>query len=133
MAGRRPKPVELLELQGAFRPHRHAQRQAAPKSSLPISDPPGHLAPAEAAAWREFVANMLAGVLTSGYRWALELTARLHAKSRREGLTAAETGHLRACLSELGASPASRGRVQGARPAEAPTASPWDVPGVARN
>jgi hypothetical protein len=55
------------------------------------------------------------------------------AKSRAEGLLLAETGHLRALLAELGATLASRGRVQGARSAAAPAASPWDVPGPARN
>jgi len=127
------KPIEVLEASGTFRPHRHAQRQAAPKSTLPIGDPPGHLAPAEASVWREFVANCPEGVLTAGDRWVLEAACRLVAKSRREGLTAAEMGHLRAILSELAATPASRGRVQGARPAEAPAANPWDVPAPVRN
>jgi hypothetical protein len=49
------------------------------------------------------------------------------------GLLPAELGHLRGLLSELGASPASRGRVQGARPAAAPAANPWDVAGPAPN
>ena len=127
MAGRRPKPVELLELQGAFRPHRHTARRAAPKSPHPVGDPPGHLAPAEAAAWCEFCGNAPAGVLTRGDRWTLEMAARLMVRSRGEGLTSAELGHLRALLSELGASPASRGRVQAAPPAAAPAANPWDV------
>ncbi len=89
----------------------------------------------ERACWREFVSHAPAGVLTAGDRWALECLARLHAKSRRpEGLTGAELGHLRGFLSELGASPASRGRVLPAGPAEAsPAANPWDVPAPARN
>jgi hypothetical protein len=102
------KPVETLQATGAFRPDRHTLRAAAPKSALPIGDPPPSLAPAEAA-------------------------CRLVARSRGTGLLPAELGHLRALLSELGASPASRGRVQTARPAEAPAANPWDAPGQARN
>jgi hypothetical protein len=83
--------------------------------------------PDEAAAWSEFVGDMPASVLTSGDRVALEATVRLIAKSRREGLTGAELGHLRGFLTELGASPASLGRVLPARAAEAPAGNPWDV------
>jgi hypothetical protein len=128
MAGRPTKPTELLQAADTFRPDRHAQRQVAPKSELPIGDPPDHLAPADAAAWREFVANCPTGLLTSGDRWILELAARLVTKSRRDGLASAETGHLRALLAELATTPASRGRVQGARLAETFVALPWDVP-----
>ena len=105
------KPVEVLQLSGYYRADRHRQRRAAPKSPHPIGDPPPHLAPNEAACWREFVRDMPANVLTSADRWALELVARLVAKSRREGLTGAELGHLRGLLGECGATPASRSRV----------------------
>ena len=121
---RPPKPVELLEQSGA---DRHARRRAAPKSPHPIGDPPACLAPDEAACWREFCRDASAGVLTSADRWALEALARLMAKSRREGLSGAKTGHLRGFLGEMGASPASRGRVQPTGAAEAPAANPWDV------
>ncbi len=89
------KPLELFELSGAYRPDRQGQRRAAPKSPRPIGEPPACLAADEAACWAEFVSNAPAGVLTSGDRWALEAVARLMAKSRREGLTSVETGHLR--------------------------------------
>jgi hypothetical protein len=122
------KPVELHELSGTFRADRHGRRRAAPKSDRPIGDPPPSLQADEAACWSEFVSDAPAGVLTSGDRWALEALARLHAKSRRDGLTGAELGHLRGFLSELGASPASRGRVLPAGPAEAsPAGNPWNV------
>ncbi len=128
------KPLELLELSGAYRPDRHARRRAAPKSPHPIGDPPAHLAPDEAAAWREFCRDAPAGVLTSADRVALEMLARLIAKGRRpEGLTGAELGHLRALLGEMGATPASRSRVLPARGAEAPApGNPWDVAPPAR-
>ncbi len=131
----RPRtPLEMLELSGHYRADRHGQRRAAPKSPRPIGDPPGHLRPDEAAAWVEFVRDTPANVLTSADRVALEATCCLVAKSRREGLSGAELGHLRGFLSELGASPASRGRVLPAGPAEAsPAANPWDVPAPARN
>ncbi len=123
------KPTELLILTGGYRPDRHARRRGAPKSERAIGDPPGHLAPDEAAAWREFCRDTPAGVLTSADRWILEMAARLVARSRREGLTGAELGHLRACLGELGATPASRSRVLPAGRAEAsPAGNPWDVP-----
>ena len=82
----RPRePTELLILTGGYRPDRHARRRSAPKSERPIGEPPGHLAPDEAAAWREFCRDAPAGVLTSGDRWAVELVARLVAKGRRPG------------------------------------------------
>jgi hypothetical protein len=121
------KPAELLELTGGYRPDRHHQRRAAPKSEHPIGEPPGHLAPDEAAAWREYVSNAPAGVLTSYDRWVLEMVACLVARSRREGLTGAELGLLRGFLTELGATPASCGRVLATVPAEAPAGNPWDV------
>ena len=78
----------------------------------------------------EFVANAPAGVLTSGDRMALVCLARLIAKARRPGgLSGAELGQLRGFLSEMGATPASRGKVLPAAPAEAlPAGNPWDVP-----
>jgi phage terminase small subunit len=122
------KPIELLTLDGGYRADRHGQRRAAPKSPHPIGDPPACLAPDEAAAWREFVRDLPPGVLTSGDRVALEATARLVGRSRREGLSGAELGHLRAFLSELGATPASRGQVLPAGAAAEPAGgNPWDV------
>ena len=92
----RPRtPVELLQLAGSYRPNWHAQRRAAPKSTEPVGDPPPHLAEDEAAVWHEFVRDAVPGVLTGYDRWALEALARLVARSRRQGLTSAELGHLR--------------------------------------
>jgi hypothetical protein len=120
-------PVELLQLNGGYRADRHGPRQAAPKSELAVGEPPGHLAPDEAAAWREFVRDAVPGLLTGSDRMALEALARLLAKSRRQGLTNAELGCMLGFLRELGATPASRGRVRPVGAAEAPPASPWDV------
>ncbi len=121
------KPAELLALSGPFEKNPQRRRPIGPKSDRPIGDPPPHLAPDEAAARSGFVHCAPAGVLTSADRWALEMVARLVAKSRRpEGLTGAELGHLRALLGEMGAPPASRGRVLPAG------ANPWDVPRPAR-
>jgi len=47
---------------------------------------------------------------------------------RPGGLTGGELGHLRGFLREMGASPASRGRVRPVGAAEAPAGNPWDVP-----
>jgi hypothetical protein len=114
------KPVELLQLSGTFYACRHRDRLAAPKSGRLIGDPPAHLAADERAAWVEFVGNMPAGVLTGYDRWALEALARLLARSRRQGLTGSEWGTLRALLREMGASPASRARVQPVGPPRRP-------------
>ncbi len=128
------KPTELLTLSGAFEKNPQRRRPVGPKSDRPIGEPPACLAPDEAGCWAEFVSNAPAGVLTSGDRWALEAVARLMAKpAGGGGLTSAETGHLRGFLSELGASPASRGQVQAPGPAEPVPANPWDVPAPARN
>jgi hypothetical protein len=51
-----------LELAATFRADRHARPRAAPKSDRPIGEPPGHLAPDEAACWRDFVRDLPGGV-----------------------------------------------------------------------
>ena len=61
---------ELLQLAGSYRPNRHAQRRAAPKSTEPVGDPPPHLAEDEATVWHEFVRDAVPGVLTGYDRWA---------------------------------------------------------------
>ena len=123
------KPTELLALSGAFEKNPQRRRPVGPKSDRPIGEPPDHLAPDEAAAWREFCRDAPAGVLTSADRVALELLARLIAKARRPGgLSGAELGHLRGFLSEMGASPASRSKVLPAGPGAEPAGgNPWDV------
>ncbi len=128
------KPDEMLDITATFRRDRHARLRGVPKSDRGIGDPPACLAPDEAAAWREFVSNAPAEVLTGGDRLALECLARLVAKSRRPGgLSGAELGQLRGFLSELGATPASRGRVLPAGPAAEPAGgNPWDVPAPGR-
>ncbi len=123
------KPTELLELSGAFEKDPQRRRPIGPKSDRPIGDPPPHLAPDEAACWREFCRDAPGGVLTSADRLALEMLARLIAKGRRpEGLLGAEMSNLRALLGEMGATPASRSRVLPAGAAEEPAGrNPWDV------
>ncbi len=128
------KPVEVLELSRHYRVDRHSQRRHAPKSDRGIGDPPTCLGPDEAAAWWEFIANAPKGVLTSGDRLALKATCRLVAKSRRQGLTGSETSVLRRLLGDLGATPASRGRVLPAGAVAEPTGAtnPWDLAGPGR-
>ncbi len=75
------KPTELLALSGAFEKTPQRRRPIGPKSDKPIGEPPGYLAPDEAAAWREFVRDAPAGVLTGGDRWILEAPCRLVARS----------------------------------------------------
>jgi len=119
------KPVELLTVSGTFRADRHAGRQAAPKAAHPIGTPPFTLAPAEAAAWREFVGNAAPGVLTSGDRWAVELACRLMVGWQGEGFTNGHVRALLAILTQLGVSLDSRSRVAPVAPV-APSGSPWD-------
>jgi hypothetical protein len=75
MAHLRKPTDEVLELTGAFLKDPTRRRLPGPKSGLPVGGPPEHLAPHEAAAWLEFVANAPAGVLTGGDRWVLEWRA----------------------------------------------------------
>lgn len=66
--GASTQAAELLELHGAFEHNPNRRRPPGPKSAVPIGTLPASLAPAEATAWREFVANAAPGVLTSGDR-----------------------------------------------------------------
>jgi hypothetical protein len=113
-------PAEGLELTGAFIDNPARRRAPDPKSPCPIGGPPVHLTPDEAGAWDEIIYDASEGVLALDDRWVMELAARLIAQSRREGLTGAETGYLRACLGALGVSPASRSRLLPVRSAEVP-------------
>ena len=72
------KPTEVLELAGTFLDNPTRRRLPGPTSELPIGGPPEHVVPHEAAAWREFVANAPAGVLTGGNRWVLEIGLPAH-------------------------------------------------------
>jgi hypothetical protein len=122
------KPTEILALSGAFDKDPQRRRPIGPKSAHPIGDAPEGLAEDEAGCWYEFVANMPAGVLTSADRWVVERLCVLMAKARREGIVAAELGHLRGYLVELGATPASRSRITAPPADDKAPASPWDVP-----
>lgn len=121
------KPTEILELSGAFVQNPQRRRPIGPKSGRGIGDPPENLQGDEAECWQEFVSNAPAGLLTSNDRWALEHACCLQAKSRREGLSPPEHGHLRGYLTELGATPASRSKVQAPPPQDERPANPWDV------
>jgi hypothetical protein len=134
--GNLPSLTPCLEVVRTDAPPPHARRAAATERRLPrrsARPAPGrpeirardrrsarHLASDEAAAWREFVRDAVPGVLTGSGRMALEALARLLARSRRQGLTSAELGHLRGFLAELDATPASRGRCGRRGPARRP-------------
>jgi len=121
------KPTELLELQGAFDKDPQRRRPVGPKSGREIGAAPDSLTSDEAACWCEFIENAPAGVLTSHDRWTLAQACKIEAKSRREWLLPAEMGHLRGFLTELGATPASRSKVQAPGAEDRPPANPWDV------
>jgi hypothetical protein len=105
------KPAEVLELSGAFAMHPDRRRAGGPKAKGPIGDPPGHLAPEEAAAWCEFTGDALAGVLTSGNRFAVEAVCRLMAEARRESSARGRGKRPDGLPRAARATPASRSRV----------------------
>jgi phage terminase small subunit len=107
------KPVEVLELMGAFRHNPNRRRLRSPKSDEPIGDPPAFLTPEQAKAWREIVAKAPAGVLPGADCFIMELTASFVAKRREGGcLPAPEAAQLRMCLSAIGLTPSARSQVQ---------------------
>ncbi len=65
MAGRTPKPTELLRISGNFRPGRHANRAREPKPDKITSTAPGWLLPEARAEWVRVCSGFAAaGILT---------------------------------------------------------------------
>jgi hypothetical protein len=121
------KPTEILALNGAFDKDPQRRRATGPKSALGIGEAPDGLLPDEVNCWYEFIRNAPANVLTSNDRWTLERCCCLMAAARRGTITAASEGHLRALLTELGATPASRSKIAAPAGRDEPTANPWDI------
>lgn len=67
----------------------------------------------ETACWDRIVKLVPPGVLRSCDEIIVELTARLWARLKGGGATAADATQLRACLQQLGMTPASRSHVSG--------------------
>ena len=114
MAGRPRTPTSVLQLQGTWRADRHAGRVLEPAEAL--GDPPRHLEPPEAAAWREVASGAAAAWLRASDRPMLELFSRLMAASRADfsGISAAKLAILANVSAQLGLGPVARARVHAA-------------------
>jgi hypothetical protein len=135
MAGRPRQPLAHHEATGAIskNPGRFLDRAAEPRPTSPLGDPPewflkkeSGVSVAHLAIWRELEAQALEGVLTGSDRFIFESTCRLMYRIR-SGSPPPGTGdfaQLKACLSELGLTPAARTRVAVHKAKEADKRSP---------
>lgn len=110
--GRPRKPTKQLEAAGAFRknPDRGKARANEPKPSGKLGDPPAWLDTLATECWHGLVSRV-PYPLTNSDEHILALTARLESRVRREIATGAEINQYRACLQQLGMTPASRSNV----------------------
>jgi phage terminase small subunit len=106
------KPTKQLEAAGAFRhnPSRGAARANEPHPSGKLGDPPAWLDSLATQCWHDLVARV-PYQLTNADEHILALTARLESRVRREIAIAAEINQYRACLQQLGMTPASRSNI----------------------
>jgi phage terminase small subunit len=116
----RPRtPTKLLEQRGAFKhdPQRKERRQAEPKPTGALGEPPEYFTDELHGIWCEMETNCPVGVLTNADRWLVELACQLMLKFRtigllpKVGMTGAELSQLVICLSRMGMTPADRSRV----------------------
>jgi hypothetical protein len=122
-----PKPrkptSQLGEQTLAKNKGRYAARAREPRPAAKLGAPPKDLTPAQKKLWREIVAQVPPGVLTSADRIIVEITVRQLEKLRTGLASPVDIGHLRQSLASLGMTPADRSRVS-----TAPEAPPQDDP-----
>jgi hypothetical protein len=113
-------PTKVLEMSGALKknPQRAAERANEPQPTEPIGDPPADFlrehsleASRHLAAWKDIVAQVPDGVLTSADRAHVEMTARVMARTRIPGAKSSDFALLDKLLGKLGCNPADRSRV----------------------
>lgn len=129
----RPRePARILELRGAFRANPQRRREDAPGAGPFNAEPPEHLHPTTARAWRYLVPRLPRVVLTASDEPAVEAAARVlgacwELESRLGPLAAAAPefsklhGLLLRYLAELGLSPRARASLTAAPQASAPS------------
>jgi phage terminase small subunit len=112
--GKPRKPTALLEASGAFKknPARGRARENEPVQREKLGPAPRYLSQLQRACWNRIVALCPDGVLKAADEPIVELTAGLWAKSREGMATAADCNQLKACLQQLGMTPAARSLVQ---------------------
>ena len=105
------KPVEILELKGAYKKDPQRRRPPSPKSAKAIGDPPDHLDEAEKTIWFEIIGISAPGVLVSSDRLVLARLCQLERKVRERTARDTETGQHLKVLALLGLTPADRSRI----------------------
>ena len=112
MAGRPRLPEKVAKATGAAakNPQRFTDRK--PPKSKPLGSPPVDLDQDAVTAWLTFADEL--PWLEYADRTTLELASRLTAIMRTDfaSMTGAQIGHLRACLTEMGATPAARSKIK---------------------
>ena len=107
------KPTSQLAPSYAKKKRVRNERASEPLPTGPLAAPVENLSPLEAACWARIVKLCPPGVLRDCDEIIVELTARLWAKVKSGGATAADATQLRACTQQLGMTPASRSHVTG--------------------
>ena len=109
------KPTVVHELSGAFRknPDRARARVNEPQPRAGIGPPPSHLGEDEQRAWDEIVGILPGGVAFNSDRLALEMTAVLLVRFRRDQseMSAALFARLEGLLGRFGLTPADRSKI----------------------
>jgi hypothetical protein len=128
MPGRPRKPLAAHVASGATakNPGRFLDRADEPRPTSPLGDPPewflkkeSGVSQAHLAIWRELEKQALEGVLTGCDRFIFEATCRLMYRCRSTGASTGDFAQLKACLAELGLTPAGRTRVAARKAKEA--------------
>lgn len=110
--GKPRTPNEILEAKGAFSKNPQ-RRRTAPKSNLPIGDPPEHLTPRELPIWAEFIGAIPTEILVETDRFALARLCQLECKARTDPhrMPGVESGQLLKLYGMFGLSPSDRTRL----------------------
>lgn len=108
------KPTSILEARGKLAARERNSRTHEPQPKAGIGPAPKHLSKAEQACWDELVSIAPGGVLYDSDRVHLEITAKLLAYVRAQGIagTAPQLlNRLAVCLTKLGLTPADRSAI----------------------
>lgn len=107
------KPTSQLAPSYAKKKRVRNERSSEPEAGGELVGRVEKLNALETACWDRIVKLAPAGVLRQCDEIIVELTARLWARLKEGGATAADATQLRACLQQLGMTPASRSHVTG--------------------
>jgi len=117
------KPTNVLQLAGAFKknPARGRERANEPKPNGPVGDPDAWMDETQRKCRDWIIRKCPAGVLGDCDEGILEIAAQLRAMQVNGQIDNKGLALLKACYTELGMTPASRSKVQAAKP-DAPAA-----------